>query len=110
MVSAAGISVVGASAAGARIESTTVFAKQLMEQAGIPFAQAHAFDDIVEAVGFARASGEPWVVKADGLAAGKGVIVAESVEATVAAIGSVMAMPAGQRVLLEQRLRGQEVS
>ena len=107
---AAGIPVFGPSAAAARIESSKIFAKQLMDQAGIPCAQAHFFDDREDAVQFARASGAPWVVKADGLAAGKGVIVAEDVDATVAAIEKLMATGAGQRILLEQRLVGEEVS
>jgi phosphoribosylamine--glycine ligase len=107
---AVGIPTFGPTAAAARLESSKIFAKQLMRQAGIPSAAAHAFDDARDAVAFARASGEPWVVKADGLAAGKGVIVAESVEATVAAIEQVMATAAGRRVLLEEPLEGREVS
>jgi phosphoribosylamine--glycine ligase len=106
----AGILVFGPSASAAQIESSKIFAKRIMDQAGIPCAQSHAFDDQVEAVNFARVSNMPWVVKADGLAAGKGVIVAESVEQTIAAIEQIMATQAGQRVLLEQRLVGQEVS
>jgi len=110
MFSDAGISVFGPSAGAAQIESSKIFAKRIMDQAGIPSAQAHAFDDQLEAVNFARASGRSWVVKADGLAAGKGVVVAESVQETVAAIEQIMATSAGQRVLLEQRLVGEEVS
>jgi len=108
--SAAGIPVFGPSASAAQIESSKTFAKRIMEQAGIPCAQSHAFDNQGEAVYFARASNRPWVVKADGLAAGKGVVVAESVEETIAAIEQLMATQAGQRVLLEQRLVGEEVS
>jgi phosphoribosylamine--glycine ligase len=110
LLSAAGIPVFGPSAAAARIESSKIFAKQIMEQAGIPSAQAHTFADPVEATNFARASAVPWVVKADGLAAGKGVVVAESVEATIAAITTIMSTYPGQRILLEERLSGQEVS
>jgi phosphoribosylamine--glycine ligase len=106
----AGFPVFGPSASAARIESSKIFAKQVMDQAGIPCAQAHTFDDQAAAIHFARASGVPWVVKADGLAAGKGVIVAESVEDTVAAIEQIMATQAGRHVLLEQRLIGEEVS
>jgi phosphoribosylamine--glycine ligase len=107
---AAGIAVFGPTAAAARIESSKIFAKQLMQQAGIPCPEAHAFDDAAAAVAFARASGVPWVVKADGLAAGKGVVVADDVEATVAGIRQVMATRAGRRILLEQRITGEEVS
>ena len=107
---AAGIAVFGPSAAAARIEGSKIFAKQIMQQAGVPTAAAHVFDRPADAIAFARASGEPWVVKADGLAAGKGVVVPTSVAATVAAIEQLMATTAGQRVLLEQVLVGQEVS
>jgi len=106
----AGFLVFGPSASAAQIESSKIFAKQLMDQAGIPCAQSHAFDDQASALNFARASAMPWVVKADGLAAGKGVVVAESVDETIAAITQLMATQAGQRVLLEQRLVGEEVS
>jgi phosphoribosylamine---glycine ligase len=110
LLAEAGILVFGPSARAAQIESSKIFAKRIMDQAGIPCAQSHAFDDQSEAVNFARASNMPWVVKADGLAAGKGVIVAESVDDTVAAIAQLMATQAGRRVLLEQRLVGEEVS
>jgi phosphoribosylamine--glycine ligase len=110
MLTAAGITVFGPSAAAARLESSKIFAKRIMEQAGIPSPQAHIFEDSESAVRFVRASGQAWVAKADGLAAGKGVVVAESVEATVAAIEQIMATSAGARILLEERLVGQEVS
>ncbi|HJZ46001.1 MAG TPA: phosphoribosylamine--glycine ligase [Roseiflexaceae bacterium] len=110
LIGNAGIPVFGPSAGAAQIESSKIFAKRIMDQAGIPGAQAHAFDDRIDAVNFVRASRTPWVVKADGLAAGKGVIVAGSVDETIAAIEQIMATPAGQRVLLEQRLSGEEVS
>jgi phosphoribosylamine---glycine ligase len=110
MFGEAGIPVFGPSASAAQLESSKSFAKQMMEQAGIPCAQAHVFADQAQALNFARASGVPWVVKADGLASGKGVVVAESVEETIAAIEQIMATSAGQRVLLEQRLVGEEVS
>lgn len=107
---AAGIPVFGPSTAAARIESSKVFAKQLMARAGIPTAAAHTFGDPAEAIAFVRASRAPWVVKADGLAAGKGVVVAEDVDATIAAIERLMATSAGRRIVLEQRLSGPEVS
>ena len=107
---AVGIPVFGPSAAAARIESSKIFAKQIMDQAGIPCAMAHSFGEVTAAVRFARASGQPWVVKADGLAAGKGVVVANSVEETIAAIEKLMATSAGRQIVLEQRLTGEEVS
>jgi phosphoribosylamine--glycine ligase len=110
LLTEAGFLVFGPSASAAQLESSKIFAKKIMDQAGIPCAQSHAFDDQAEALSFARASNTPWVVKADGLAAGKGVVVAESVAETIAAITQLMATQAGQRVLLEQRLLGEEVS
>jgi phosphoribosylamine---glycine ligase len=107
---AAKIPVFGPSAAAARIESSKIFAKQIMQRAGVPSALSQAFDNVADAVTFARSSGRAWVVKADGLAAGKGVVVADDVEATVAAIEQIMATGAGQRILLEQRLFGPELS
>jgi phosphoribosylamine---glycine ligase len=107
---AAGLRVFGPTAAAAQIESSKIFSKQLMDEAGIPTARSHAFDSAADAADFARRSGQAWVVKADGLAAGKGVIVAESQEETIAAIVQLGATGAGQRVLLEERLEGPEIS
>ncbi|GAB4111316.1 MAG: phosphoribosylamine--glycine ligase [Roseiflexaceae bacterium] len=107
---AAGIRVFGPTAAAARIESSKIVAKQLMVEAGIPTAAAHSFADPAEAIGFVQQSGQAWVVKADGLAAGKGVVVAESVAETIAAIEALSATQAGQQILLEERLEGPEIS
>jgi phosphoribosylamine--glycine ligase len=107
---AAGIAVFGPSAAAAQIEGSKIFAKELMQEAGVPTAAAHSFENAADAIEFARLSGRRWVVKADGLAAGKGVIVPESAAATLAAIEEVMATAAGRRVLLEELLEGEEVS
>ena len=109
-LAAEGIAVFGPTAAAAQIESSKIFAKQIMRQAGVPTAEAHSFGSPADAIAFAQASAEPWVVKADGLAAGKGVVVPDSPAATLAAIEQVMATGAGSRVLLEQRLAGDEVS
>ncbi|HEU4329372.1 MAG TPA: phosphoribosylamine--glycine ligase [Roseiflexaceae bacterium] len=106
----AGIPVFGPRAAAARIESSKAFAKELMLRAGVPTAEARIFDSAEEAAAFARASGRVWVIKADGLASGKGVIVPDSPEETVAAIGQIGAMGLGGRLLLEERLSGPEVS
>ncbi len=107
---AAGIPVFGPTAAAARIESSKAFAKELMQRAGVPTAAAQVFDDPAAAAAFVRASGRPWVVKADGLAAGKGVVVAESVDETLAAIAALGHTVAGARLVLEERLHGREVS
>jgi phosphoribosylamine--glycine ligase len=106
----AGIPVFGPTAAAARIESSKAFAKRLMIDARIPTAEARIFDDPDAAVEFVRSSGRVWVVKADGLAAGKGVIVPETVSETVDAIRLLGATRAGARLLLEERLSGPEVS
>ncbi|HWQ15349.1 MAG TPA: phosphoribosylamine--glycine ligase [Roseiflexaceae bacterium] len=107
---AAGVPVFGPTAAAARVESSKAFAKRLMQEAGVPTAAAHIFEDAAEAAGFARASRRPWVVKADGLAAGKGVVVPEDVDGTLEAIGELARTAAGVRLVLEERLRGPEVS
>ena len=106
----AGIPVFGPTAAAARIESSKAFAKRLMIDARIPTAEARIFDDPEVAVAFVRSSGRVWVVKADGLAAGKGVIVPETVSETLDAIRLLGATRAGGRLLLEERLSGPEVS
>jgi phosphoribosylamine--glycine ligase len=106
----AGIPVFGPTAAAARIESSKAFAKRLMIDARIPTAEARIFDDPDAAVAFVRSSGRVWVVKADGLAAGKGVIVPETVSETVDAIRLLGATRAGALLLLEERLSGPEVS
>lgn len=106
----AGIPAFGPKAAAARIESSKAFAKEVMAAAGVPTAAAHVFDSPAQAADFARASGRPWVVKADGLALGKGVVVPDDLDGTLAAIASLGATPAGARLLLEERLSGREVS
>ncbi|KPV51199.1 phosphoribosylamine--glycine ligase, partial [Kouleothrix aurantiaca] len=67
---AVGIAVFGPSAAAAQIEGSKIFAKELMQEAGVPTAAAHSFENAADAIEFARRSGRRWVVKADGLAAG----------------------------------------
>ena len=107
---AAGLAVFGPTAAAARIESSKSFAKRLMLEAGIPTPQAHEFQDAAAAAHFARQSEQAWVVKADGLAAGKGVVVPDDLEGTLAAIEQLGATSAGQVILLEERIQGPEIS
>jgi phosphoribosylamine--glycine ligase len=107
---AAGIPTFGPTAAAARIESSKAFAKELMAAANVPTAATHIFESAADAADFARASGRPWVVKADGLALGKGVVVADDLPETLAAIEQLGATQAGSRLLLEERLSGREVS
>jgi phosphoribosylamine--glycine ligase len=107
---AAGIAVFGPTAAAAQIESSKAYAKEIMAEAGVPTAAAHVFDSAEAAAEFVRSSGAVWVVKADGLAQGKGVVVPQSVDSTLAAIAQLSHDLPGQRLLLEERLVGREVS
>ena len=111
---AAGIQAFGPSKAAAQIEASKAFAKEIMQRANIPTAAYAAFDDPVEAIAYVREQGAPIVVKADGLAAGKGVTVAATVEEAVMAIESAMQGhafgDAGARVVIEECLVGEEAS
>jgi phosphoribosylamine--glycine ligase len=106
---AAGIDVFGPDAAGARIEGSKAFAKEIMRAAGVPTARYETFTDAAAAAQRALAWG-PVVVKADGLAAGKGVVVATSGEEAAEACRALGALPAGQTILLEEVLTGPELS
>lgn len=109
-----GIASFGPSQAAAEIEWSKAFAKGLMERHGIPTARAVRFDLFEAARDFVLAANGPAVIKADGLAAGKGAIVAETVEEAVEALRALMVEgtlgEAGRTVLVEERLRGREVS
>jgi phosphoribosylamine---glycine ligase len=107
---AAGVAVFGPTRAAARLESSKAFAKRVMQEAGIPTAAAHVFESAAGALDFARSSRRPWVVKADGLAAGKGVVVPDDLDGTLEAIAGLGATAAGSRLVLEERLSGPEVS
>jgi phosphoribosylamine--glycine ligase len=113
-VRAAGIDFFGPSAAAAEIEGSKAYAKRLMAGAGVPTAAFGTFDDLPEALAFIDAQPGPVVVKADGLAAGKGVVVASSKEEARAAARAMLADrafgDAGARVVIEERLSGREVS
>ena len=109
-----GVRVFGPSRAAAEIESSKAFAKELMREAGIATAQARSFDDAGEAKRYVRSLDRPPVVKADGLAAGKGVTVCDSLAQAEAAIDHAMRErafgEAGARVLVEERISGRETS
>ncbi len=111
---AEGLGIFGATQAAARIETSKAFAKQLMAAAGVPTAPFRVFDDHAEAARYIRSHGAPIVVKADGLAAGKGAVVAETTEEALEALDAMMVRgvfgEAGARVVVEECLRGQEVS
>lgn len=110
----AGIPAFGPGRAAARLEGSKGFSKDFMKRHQIPTAEYGVFDDPARATAWVRDRGEPMVVKADGLAGGKGVVVAETVEETVAAIEAMMVHAkhgeAGARVVVEERLVGPEVS
>jgi phosphoribosylamine--glycine ligase len=109
-----GLRAFGPTAAAARMEGSKSFAKQIMERAGVPTARFFVADDYMTVERWVRAENQPFVVKADGLALGKGVVVSETVEETLAALRSMMQEgifgAAGSRVVLEERLEGEEVS
>jgi phosphoribosylamine--glycine ligase len=109
-----GRAVFGVSQRAARLESSKAFAKAFMERHGIPTADFAVFDDLEAARGHARARRRGCVIKADGLAAGKGVAVcgspAEALEALEEIMGARRFGDAGARVVIEERLEGEEVS
>ena len=110
----AGVKAFGPVAAGARMEGSKRFAKEVMQAAGVPTGRAEVFTDAAAAKAALPAYGLPVVIKADGLAAGKGVIVAETVEQAEAAIDDMLVGnkfgAAGAEVLIEEFLDGEECS
>lgn len=110
----AGIPVFGPSAAAAEIEGSKRHAKTLMDAAGIPTARARSFSDVTSAAAFLDELGPPYVVKADGLAAGKGVVVtsdrAEAEDALRDRLERGRFGDAGRSVLVEEFLDGPEAS
>ncbi len=111
---AEGIVAFGPVAAGARMEGSKRFAKEVMDAAGVPTGRAETFTDAAAAKAALPAFGLPVVIKADGLAAGKGVIVAETAEQAEAAIDDMLVGnrfgAAGAEVLVEEFLHGEECS
>ena len=113
ILSEQGIKVFGPSQAGAQIEASKAWAKELMAEANVPTAIAAAFTEAAQAIAYVQQQGAPIVVKADGLAAGKGVTVAMFVDEAIAAIEAAFSGrfgTAGERVVIEEFLEGQEVS
>jgi phosphoribosylamine---glycine ligase len=111
---AAGIATFGPSAAAAQLEGSKAFAKAFMDRHGIPTAAHAVFDDPAAAKSHVEEIARPCVVKADGLAAGKGVAMCEDASAACAAIDEMMSErrfgEAGSRVVVEEWLRGEEAS
>ena len=111
---ARGVRVFGPGRRGAMLEGSKSYAKRLMTERGIPTAPAAAFDRLDEALAHLGRVGAPIVVKADGLAAGKGVTMCDDPSSARAAIVEAMEGgrfgEAGRRVVLEERLTGEELS
>ncbi|UCE20359.1 MAG: phosphoribosylamine--glycine ligase [Gemmatimonadota bacterium] len=109
-----GLKIFGPSKEAAQIEGSKVFCKNILFKYGIPTGAAEIFDDRDEAVAYVKGQETPIVVKADGLAAGKGVILADSQEEALAAVDLIMIErafgDAGERILIEECLTGQEAS
>lgn len=109
-----GLRVFGPSRSAARVEASKAFSKDLMKKYDIPTADYGVFTDIEPAIDFIRNTGAPIVVKADGLAAGKGVVVAQSVSEAEEAVREMLSGnafgAAGSRVVIEEFLEGEEAS
>lgn len=108
---AAGLLAFGPDRRGARLEASKSWAKQLMQSAAVPTAAAVAFDDLGEARRYVLAHPGPLVIKADGLAQGKGVTVATDTAEGLAALDDLDRFgEAGRTVLIEEKLEGEEAS
>lgn len=110
----AGIATFGPSAAAAQLEGSKSFAKSFMQRHGIPTAAYHVFTNLDDALAHVREHPRPCVVKADGLAAGKGVAMCETLDDAERALGEIMGQrrfgDAGSSVVIEDWLRGEEAS
>jgi len=109
----AGLRIFGPTQAAAQLEGSKSFAKIIMESAKIPTAKWKTFEDNEQAKTYVRTIGAPCVLKADGLAAGKGVIVAMDLETALQAVDEILEGgfgAAGKRLVIEEFLTGQEVS
>lgn len=110
---AAGVAVLGPSQAAARVESSKIYAKQLMRECGVRTADFAIGDSMREVEQWLRCEQPPFVIKADGLAAGKGVLICPTAEAARQGAQNMLAgqfSTASQRLLLEKHLPGRELS
>ncbi|QDG53331.1 phosphoribosylamine--glycine ligase [Persicimonas caeni] len=109
-----GLAVFGPKKAAAELEGSKSFAKAIMTGAGVPTAEYDTFDDMEAAISYVRRVDHPVVIKADGLAGGKGVVISPDVDTSVETLESYMAHEefgeASQRVLIEEFLEGTEMS
>lgn len=110
----AGLKIFGANKEAAIIESSKAFAKELMKEEGIPTAKYETFTDAKKAKAYVKKQGAPIVIKASGLALGKGVVVAHTLEKAIEAIDDAMVNKvfgkAGDEVVIEEFMTGKEVS
>jgi phosphoribosylamine--glycine ligase len=110
----AGLMIFGPTQAAARLEGSKSFSKDFLRRHGIPTADYRSFTETEPAIAYIRDKGAPIVVKADGLAAGKGVILAQTESEAIAAVEDMLAGnrfgDAGHRVVVEERLEGEEAS
>ena len=111
---AAGLAIFGPMQEAARLEGSKVFAKQLMEKYKIPTAESRSFTNVEEALTYLQEKEAPIVVKADGLAAGKGVVVAATLAEAEDAVRRMLVEEefgaAGSRIIIEEYLQGEEVT
>jgi phosphoribosylamine--glycine ligase len=111
---AAGLRIFGPTKDAARLEGSKAFTKDFLARHKIPTAAYGNFTDVAAAEAYIKKSGAPIVVKADGLAAGKGVIIAQTVDEAIAAVRDMLAGnafgAAGHRVVIEEFLQGEEAS
>ncbi|RMH01821.1 MAG: phosphoribosylamine--glycine ligase, partial [Aquificota bacterium] len=109
-----GLKIFGPNKRASMLEGSKVFAKEFMQRHGIPTADFHVFEDPNKAKSFVKDFGVPVVIKADGLAGGKGVFVCKTLDCALQAIESLMVQkrlgPAGERVVIEECLEGEEAS
>ncbi|NQV04154.1 MAG: phosphoribosylamine--glycine ligase [Candidatus Omnitrophica bacterium] len=109
-----GLKIFGPTKDLAMLEGSKVFAKETMQRFGVPTADFRVFDDPLKARDYLKQRGAPLVVKADGLAAGKGVVVAQTIEEAEEAIDSMLVKKifgkSGERIILEDCLEGEEAS
>jgi len=109
-----GLSIFGPKQRAAELEGSKAFAKEIMGKYGIPTASYRIFEDREEAISYVRGQKLPLVVKADGLAAGKGVTICKTLEEAIQSVDQIMVKKvfgsAGDRVVIEECLKGEEAS
>ncbi len=114
LLQSSGLRVFGPSRSAARLEGSKIFAKEILTAAGVPTAAARTFDAAAPALEYIRGAALPLVVKADGLAAGKGVLICQSAAEAAQAVQTAMVRrefgDAGRQLLIEECLDGNEIS